>query len=108
MAGPIWKVGDKLLRVGQDCMKRYGHSVVVFEILDMTPGSTGGFGDSALVVGQSFLDSTYGVNIIVTGATASAATVTVSKGGATASRCTGYSGVGEGRHGAGRGLSSPR
>ncbi len=51
------------------------------EIVDMTPGSAGGFGDSVLVVGQSYLDSTNGVNIIVTGATASAVTVSVSKGG---------------------------
>ena len=50
------------------------------EILDMTPATRGNFTDSALVVGQSFLDSTYGVNIIVTGATASAVTVSVSKG----------------------------
>src|SRR5690349_20162668 len=53
------------------------------ELLDMTPGSTGGFTDSTLVVGQSFLDSTYGVNIIVTGASASAVTVSVTKGGLT-------------------------
>jgi hypothetical protein len=58
------------------------------EILDMTPGSAGGFGDSALVVGQSYLDSTYGVNIIVTGATASALTVTVATGGGTATTTT--------------------
>ena len=51
------------------------------EILDMKPGTPGNFTDSALVVGQSFLDSTYGVNIIVTGATASAVTVSVTKGG---------------------------
>ena len=52
------------------------------EIVDMTPGSTGGMGDSALVVGQSYLDSTFGVNIIVTSASASAVTVSVTKGGA--------------------------
>ena len=51
------------------------------EILDMTPATSGNFTDSALVVGQSFLDSTYGVNIIVTGASASAVTVSVTKGG---------------------------
>src|SRR5205823_4656771 len=53
------------------------------EILDMTPGSGGGFFDSALVVGKSYLDSTYGVNIIVTSASASAVTVSVTKGGTT-------------------------
>ena len=58
------------------------------EIVDMTPGSAGGFGDSALVVGQSYLDSTYGVNIIVTGATSSALTVTVTKGGGSATTTT--------------------
>ena len=54
------------------------------EIVDMTPGSGGGFTDSALVAGQSFLDSATGVNIIVTSATASALTVSVSKSGGTA------------------------
>jgi predicted Zn-dependent protease len=54
------------------------------EIVDMTPGSGGGFTDSALVAGQSFLDSATGINIIVTSATASALTVSVSKSGSTA------------------------
>jgi hypothetical protein len=60
------------------------------EILDMTPGSAGGFGDSALVVGQSYLDSTYGINVIVTGASASALTlsVTTAGGGATTTTLT--------------------
>jgi len=58
------------------------------EILDMTPGSGGGFGDSALVVGQGYLDSSTGVNIIVTGATSSAATVSVSTAGGTATTTT--------------------
>src|SRR5207302_5252155 len=58
------------------------------EIVDMTPGSAGGFGDSALLVGQQFLDSTYGVNIIVTGASASAVTVSVTTGGGTATTTT--------------------
>ncbi|HUH92770.1 MAG TPA: Ig-like domain repeat protein [Casimicrobiaceae bacterium] len=58
------------------------------EILDMTPGTNGNFTDSALVVGQSFLDSTTGVNIIVTGASASAVTVSVTKGGSTATTTT--------------------
>ena len=58
------------------------------EILDMTPGSAGGFGDSALVVGQSYLDSTYGINVIVTGASASALTVSVTTAGGTATTTT--------------------
>jgi hypothetical protein len=58
------------------------------QILDMTPGSAGGFGDSALVVGQSYLDSTYGINVIVTGASASALTVSVTTGGGTATTTT--------------------
>ena len=59
------------------------------EIVDMTPGSAGGFGDAALVVGQSYMDSANGgVNIIVTSATASAVTVSVTKGGAAASSTT--------------------
>src|SRR5205085_2881824 len=58
------------------------------EILDMTPGSGGGLGDSALLVGQQFLDSTYGVNIIVTGASASALTVSVTTGGGAATTTT--------------------
>ena len=58
------------------------------EILDMTPATSGNFTDSALVVGQSFLDSTYGVNIIVTAATASSVTVNVTKGGASPSTTT--------------------
>lgn len=51
------------------------------EILDMTPGTSGNFTDSTLVVGQSYLDSTYGVNVIVLGATSSALTISVTKGG---------------------------
>ena len=47
------------------------------EIVDMTPGTPGTFTDSALLVGQSYVDSTYGINIIVTGASASALTVSV-------------------------------
>jgi hypothetical protein len=54
----------------------------------MTPGSAGGFGDSALVVGQSYLDSTYGINVIVTGASANALTVSVTTGGGTATTTT--------------------
>src|SRR6266508_2075574 len=58
------------------------------EIVDMTPGSAGGFGDSALVVGQSYLDSTYGINVIVTGASASALTVSVTTAGGAATTTT--------------------
>src|SRR4030095_6549592 len=58
------------------------------EILDMTPGSGGGFGYSALVAGNSFLDSTYGINVIVTSATGSALTVSVTKGGGAATTTT--------------------
>jgi len=58
------------------------------QIVDMTPGSGGGFGDSALVVGQTYVDSTYGVNITVTGATASALSVSVTKGGGSATTTT--------------------
>ena len=58
------------------------------EIVDMTPATPGTFTDSALVVGQSYLDSTYGVNIIVLGATSSALTVSVTKGSGAASTTT--------------------
>jgi hypothetical protein len=47
------------------------------EIVDTTPGSAGGFGDSALVVGQSYLDSTYGINVIVLGSTPTSLTISV-------------------------------
>src|SRR5206468_12060085 len=50
------------------------------ELLDMTP-ATSSFTDAALVVGQSFSDSTYGVSVNVVAATASALTVQVSSGG---------------------------
>ena len=58
------------------------------EILDMAPASSGNFGDSALLVGQSYLDSTAGVNIIVTGASASALTVSVTTSGGAPSTTT--------------------
>ncbi|HEV8554002.1 MAG TPA: Ig-like domain repeat protein, partial [Casimicrobiaceae bacterium] len=58
------------------------------EIVDMTPGTPGNFTDAALVVGQSYLDSTYGINVIVTGASASALTVSVTTGGGTATTTT--------------------
>jgi len=48
------------------------------ELLDMTPGSTGGFGDATLVAGQSYTDSTYGITISVPSVSATLATVQVS------------------------------
>jgi Bacterial Ig-like domain (group 3) len=47
------------------------------ELLDMTP-ATGSFGDAALLAGQTFTDSVYGVSISVLTATASSMTVQVS------------------------------
>lgn len=49
------------------------------ELLDMTPG-TSAFTDAALVAGQTFTDSTYGINITVLSASASAMTVRVASG----------------------------
>jgi len=49
------------------------------ELLDMTPG-TSAFTDAALVAGQTFTDSTYGINITVLSASASAMTVQVASG----------------------------
>ncbi len=51
------------------------------EVLDMNPNSIPGWGDAALLVGQNYVDSTYGVNITVTGASASALTVNVTTSG---------------------------
>jgi len=48
------------------------------ELLDMTPGSTGGFGDAALLAGRSYTDSTYGITISVPTVSATLATVQVS------------------------------
>jgi len=48
------------------------------ELLDMTPGSTGGFGDAALLVGRSYTDSTYGITISVPTVSATLASVQVS------------------------------
>ncbi|HEY3179971.1 MAG TPA: Ig-like domain repeat protein, partial [Casimicrobiaceae bacterium] len=50
------------------------------QLLDMTP-ATSSFTDAALVVGQSYTDNTYGININVIAATAGALTVQVSSGG---------------------------
>jgi hypothetical protein len=51
------------------------------ELLDMTPGSSGGFGDAALLAGQSYTDSTYGITISVPSVSATLATVQVSSAG---------------------------
>ena len=48
------------------------------ELLDMNPGSSGGFGDAALLVGRTYTDSTYGITISVLSASATGATVQVS------------------------------
>jgi Bacterial Ig-like domain (group 3)/Domain of unknown function (DUF4214)/Gametolysin peptidase M11 len=57
------------------------------EILDMTPGTGGGFDDAALLAGQTYVDSTTGVTINVISATAGSSgllTVSVAMGGQTA------------------------
>ncbi|HVR94710.1 MAG TPA: hypothetical protein VHI75_12805, partial [Casimicrobiaceae bacterium] len=51
------------------------------QILDMTLGTPGSFGDAALLVGQTYNDSTYGISVYVNSATASALTLTVSAPG---------------------------
>jgi hypothetical protein len=51
------------------------------QLLDMTMG-TSAFTDAALVSGQTFSDATYGINVTVVSASASALTVQVSIGGA--------------------------
>ena len=48
------------------------------QLLDMTPGSSGGFGDAALLAGRSYTDSTYGITISVPTVSATLATVQVS------------------------------
>ncbi len=57
------------------------------ELLDMTPG-TASFTDAALVVGQTFTDSVYGISIAVLGATGTALTVRVSTPSAIVSTTT--------------------
>jgi hypothetical protein len=57
------------------------------QLLDMTP-STSAFSDAALVVGKTFSDPAYGVNISVLSATASALTLQVATGGATTKTST--------------------
>jgi len=51
------------------------------ELLDMTPSTTP-FTDATLSIGQTFSDGTYGINVTVLSATASALTVQVGTGGA--------------------------
>ena len=51
------------------------------ELLDMTPSTTS-FNDATLPVGQTFSDTTYGINVTVLSASASALTVQVGTGGA--------------------------
>jgi hypothetical protein len=58
------------------------------EILDMTPGSGGGVYDAALLAGQTYTDSAYGISVTVNSATASALTLTVSMGGPAATTTT--------------------
>ena len=57
------------------------------ELLDMTPETTT-FTDSALVVGQSFVDATYGITISVISAAADRLSVQVSTGGSQSSTTT--------------------
>ena len=54
------------------------------ELLDMTPGSAGGFGDAALLAGQTYTDSTYGISVSVPSVSATLATVHVSSASLTA------------------------
>ncbi len=58
------------------------------ELLDMTPTSSGGFYDAALIAGQTYTDSTNGISVTVNSATASALSITVSMGGATTTALT--------------------
>ncbi|TMH14244.1 MAG: hypothetical protein E6H68_11760 [Betaproteobacteria bacterium] len=51
------------------------------ELLDMTPGTANNFGDGALIVGQTYVDSNYGTTISVLAANASALTVQVTAPG---------------------------
>ena len=58
------------------------------ELLDMTPGSGGGFGDAALLAGQTYTDSTYGISISVISAFSTAATVQVTSASLAATSTT--------------------
>ncbi|MGH3521901.1 MAG: Ig-like domain repeat protein, partial [Mycobacterium sp.] len=57
------------------------------ELLDMTP-ATGTFNDAALVAGQSYVDSTYGITITVGSASPTALNVTVASGSVSQSTTT--------------------
>jgi hypothetical protein len=52
------------------------------EIVDTTLGTPGNFNDAALLVGQTYTDSTYGISVHVVSATPSALTLSVSSAGA--------------------------
>ena len=59
------------------------------ELLDMTPGTTGSdFYDAALLAGQSYTDTTYGITMSVLSASPTALTVQVSNGAAPVSTTT--------------------
>ncbi len=58
------------------------------EILDMVPGNGGNFYDAALLVGQTYTDTTYNVSITVNSATASALSVTVTDNSVTPTAST--------------------
>jgi len=51
------------------------------EFLDMTPGTANTFGDGALLVGQTYTDSSYGTTISVLSASAAALTVQITAPG---------------------------
>jgi hypothetical protein len=59
------------------------------QILDMTLGTPGSFGDAALLVGQTYTDSSYPISINVISATASALTLSVTTPGS--ATCVGNS-----------------
>ena len=61
------------------------------QFLDMTPGTANNFGDGALIVGQTYVDSSYGTTISVLSATPSALTVQVTAPGGTPTTTTAVS-----------------
>ena len=58
------------------------------ELLDMTPGTPNSFGDSALIAGQSYVDTANNITISVLSATSSALSVQVSSVGITVTSTT--------------------
>ncbi len=54
------------------------------ELLDMTLGTPANYGDAALLVGQTYTDTTYGISIYVNSASPSGLTLTVTSGGTSA------------------------